>query len=382
MNASFHILKCDNCNNCTCCVKRDENVIITSDNKKNVNVFLTPIEIYMKCIHKNIEENIMFLNNVKMKKDDIITPTIHNYDALTKYNYNIRQLKEYAKTFKIKISGSKNDLQLRLYIFLKLSSKIIAIQKIFRGYILRKYNKYIGPALFNRKLCTNETDFLTMDNVADLPYSQFFSFKDTDGFVYGFDIISLYNLIAKTGKKVKNPYNRGIIPSFVIHSLKSIIRMSKIFKIKINLELSNILNEITPNKNTELRTLDLFQYMDSLGNYSDPAWFLSLNKNHLIRFLRELIDIWNYRAQIPYETKIAIYPPTGDPFSNISFYYINQESEDNIRIFILNILEKMVNIGIDKDSKTLASYYILSALTLVNDTAAGALPWLFQSVSH
>jgi len=45
-------------------------------------------------------------------------------------------------------------------------------------------------------------------------------------------------------------------------------------------------------------------------------------------------------------------------------------------------LEKFVNNGVDRDSKTLGAYYVLGALTLVNDSAASSLPWLFQSVSY
>jgi hypothetical protein len=62
---------------------------------------------------------------------------------------------------------------------------------------------------------------------------------------------------------------------------------------------------------------------------------------------------------------------------------LNIESNINIiRKIILEILEKIVNTGIDNDSKSLGAYYVLGALTLVNDSAASSLPWLFQSVSY
>jgi hypothetical protein len=46
------------------------------------------------------------------------------------------------------------------------------------------------------------------------------------------------------------------------------------------------------------------------------------------------------------------------------------------------VLENLVNIGTDKDSKALGAYYVLGALTLVNSDAATSLPWLFQSVNY
>ena len=77
-----------------------------------------------------------------------------------------------------------------------------------------------GPAFLKRGLCTNECDFLTMEEMKDMEATQFFSFKDADGFIYGFDIISLYNLILKSGKTIQNPYNRNVRPSSVIHDFK------------------------------------------------------------------------------------------------------------------------------------------------------------------
>jgi hypothetical protein len=54
----------------------------------------------------------------------------------------------------------------------------------------------------------------------------------------------------------------------------------------------------------------------------------------------------------------------------------------NVKKVIIEILEKLVNCGIDKDSKALGAYYVLGALTLVNENAATSLPWLFQSFGH
>jgi hypothetical protein len=180
-----------------------------------------------------------------------------------------------------------------------------------------------------------------------------------------------------------NPYNRNKIPSFVMIDLKMIVRTSKLLKIKINLEFETNIGVVTNKKTIELKALSLFQNIDELGNYSSPEWFLSLNRNQLIKFLRELSDIWNYRAQLSQEIKQKICPPVGDPFRGFNMSYITNEHDLlNVKKFILDILEKFVNDGIDRDSKTLGAYYVLAALTLVNDTAASSLPWLFQSVAY
>jgi hypothetical protein len=54
----------------------------------------------------------------------------------------------------------------------------------------------------------------------------------------------------------------------------------------------------------------------------------------------------------------------------------------NVKKVILEVMEKLVNSGVDKDSKSLGAIYVLGSLTLVNESAATSLPWLFQSVSY
>ena len=99
--------------------------------------------------------------------------------------------------------------------------------------------------------------------------------------------------------------------------------------------------------------------------------------------VRELIEIWNYRAQLTNEIKRGICPPNGDPFRNLSIQYIHTEANiTNVRKVILEILEKLVNSGTDKDNKALGAYYVLGCLTLVNTEAATSLPWLFQSFMY
>jgi hypothetical protein len=148
--------------------------------------------------------------------------------------------------------------------------------------------------------------------------------------------------------------------------------------------LSDITKEISNKKTIELRALTLFQNIDALGNYSNAQWFLTLNKIQLIKFLRELADIWCYRAPLTVETKRAISPPLGNPFTRMASYNSLQimDNLDDVRKHILDIMDKFVNIGVDKDSKYLGASYVLSALTLVNNDAATALPWLYQAVCY
>ena len=133
----------------------------------------------------------------------------------------------------------------------------------------------------------------------------------------------------------------------------------------------------------EMNVLTLFQKIDELGNYSDPKWFLSLNRHQTVKFIRELIDIWSYRAQLSDEVKCNILPPHGQFLVNTHLHFL--QLEQNIlclKKIIVSMIDKLVTNGVDRDSKALGAYYILGALTLVNHEAAMALPWLYQSVAY
>ena len=342
------------------------------------------LESYVYMIHERCRDKIVMKKNKKKIEDDEFSVLKFNeYSLLLTNNYNLQQLKTIAKKYKLKVAGNKDDLVKRLYSFLKLSNTIIIIQKMARSYLLKKYIKCHGPAFYNRRKCNNEIDFLSMEPIEEIPYNQFFSFQDIDNFVYSFDILSFYNLIYKTEGNILNPYNRRKISSNIIQTFKTLLRLSKLLKIEFITELNDINEQITPSKSLEMRIITLFQTIDSLGNYSNASWFTSLSRTKLLTFARELIDIWNYRANLSPETRLSICPPLGDPFG--MFFYNNLLHTTTIhemKLKIVEVLEKLVNSGIDQSTKSLGAYYVLSALTLVNQEAANALPWLFDAVIY
>ena len=123
--------------------------------------------------------------------------------------------------------------------------------------------------------------------------------------------------------------------------------------------------------------------MDSLGNYTNPNWFLNLDVRSLLRYLRELHDIWEYRAQLSDEVKKSIHYPNGTPFQCISI--LNRMQNNNINVLrktILKVIENLITKGMNDESKSLGCFYVLGAFTLVNHEAASALPWLYESVHY
>jgi hypothetical protein len=328
----------------------------------------------------------------KKKTTETIIPTKENYGILLSHKYTVKQLKEIATHHKIKLGGAsvKADIISKIYNYFKLYDSALVIQKTWRKYLFRQYNNIRGPARFKRSLCVNETDFFTMDNIVDIPYNQFFSFKDSDNMVYGFDIMSVYNLFDKTNAKVTNPYNRNPFPRSVKKNMLKIIWLSKLFKDKLTLTMTdendtanneNNANESNSSeRNIVYRITELFHDIDLLGNYTNANWFLSLNQSQLVKYIYELNDIWSYRADLSENVKRDICPEYTELFRMLDRINLRAASFIFVLEACLNIMEKLVKNGVNRPSRCLGANYVLCALTLVSTDAAEALPWLYQSV--
>lgn len=325
-------------------------------------------------------------------------PNIKEFNKLYTINYKVNELKIIQKHYNIKCSGNKEHLKQYLYNYLFYSYKISIIQKNARLLLIKKYIKFHGPAFYNRSICSNDVDFCTLDTIVSIPYNQFISFKDENNHIYGFDIISLYTLF-KNGllamKKnntnitndcyvdVENPFTKQKFNANILKQLIGYINISRILKIIINLEYDELI-AVSDSKQVEMKILTLFQKIDSLGNYTNIKWFLELDKKQLIRFVRELMDIWNYRANLTYEVKREIVPQRSDPFYDrtINPNMLGQYNFIQIRKYCATIIDILINSGLNTSSCSLGSYYVLCALTTVSKDAAETLPWLYEATIH
>ena len=74
---------------------------MTTFNKKNKSNNITIDEYINKILLKSEDKMIMNKTLTKLNNSNIIIPTIHNYNDITKYNYNITQLKTIIKSYKL-----------------------------------------------------------------------------------------------------------------------------------------------------------------------------------------------------------------------------------------------------------------------------------------
>jgi hypothetical protein len=452
-------------------IKKPKKIIIKKQKSvTNENIKIEDFEKDSIMKNKKTKNSI-----IKIKKPSPNEISFHNYKILEDEkiaDYKVAELKEMCAIIqrefdykKIKLSGTKGELRQNVYQFYHHTFHCIKIQLKFNRFLRRKLNKLRGPALYNREICTNETDFYSLDPIRDIPNHQFFSYEeffetDSNGGIkvkpkssyYGFDIASIYNLILSDNfveneyglhrrllwNESNNPYNRNKIPHSVTRDILKIIKLDRILslkrvlnnhkmnkrKLKISSNNNNNINNnnyeydnnnyiqedndgivnatmgnngsinialpqdvLTPQQRFRQHVLGLFQTINALGHYSDPDWFITLTYEQHITFLRELIDIWNYRAELSPQMRRTIYPPYGDPFPQYVLGWVTHQfyvylSPENIININLTVIERFITSAVAEADRCLGSNFILCALTLVSIPAREALPWLYQSVMH
>ena len=340
-------------------------------------------------------------------------------------------MKKIIKEYNLIRTGNKGILIERIQEIFEKIKFSVAIQKIFRGWMVRKSFALRGDAYNKIKLCVNDTDFVTLEPLDEIPYELFYSYKDNKGFVYGFNITSLIQII-KNKTVLKNPYNREKFPDNCIRDIitlnnftkiiydnfkeeTEIIQMNNSFRIQNRTRFTPVENNITNNSNytreylqpriihgpynlSEMhekynfiiacrikpineRIRNLFMEIDQLGNYTQSTWFSNLDRIAYLRFYRYLLDIWNYRAQLSYEMKKKICPFL-EPFSNIfvrNIHHVDSPIED-FQILCITAMENLIYSGFDDEDRKIMAIHLLSALTLVSYPARNAFPWLYESI--
>lgn len=360
----------------------------------NNTVVQTNIQTNIQSNAMDILDNTikMFNNNkrktknvvIKKKSEKIIKthdfqiPTYHNCNDLKTKRFTVSQLKYICKYYKLRVTGNKPVLIERCYTFLNNSYYAIKIQKLYKGHLARRYIKMKGPGLLNPKICVNDTDFFTMDEFDKLPHWQFYSFEEK-GYIYGFDICSLYNLITNDISLSKNPYTREPFTKEFLIDFRKSLHLSNLLGYKPHLEIDNPVEELNEQQKLQMRINAVFQEIDNLGNYSNPDWFSKLNRSQIVRYVRELFDIWNYRLSICNVTKCNIFPPLGNPFMGTNIQTIHVRPIESILPDVVSIMENLVMKGVDRNSKGLGALYCLGALTIVSKDASDALPWLYET---
>ena len=331
------------------------------------------------------------------------------HEKMKHVKYSLADLRMLCSHYGVKKSGTKPELTQRIYTFLKQTYYIVRLQRMFRSFISNKYRMLCGPGYLHTSDCVNDTDFYTFDKLSKIRPMELFTYRDNDDKIYGFHIASIFHLIISSYPNITNPYNRSVIPSCVIKNVYEKLVYGSLLGFRVSVKLDdddNVYNDdeaatvasadassaagggggggLTREKQEELFIVDLFQHINTLGNYSDSEWFIALQRTELIRFIRNIHDIWYYRANLTQEMKERICPPNGNPFvlhnAHVNLNVLTLLTDPEIRTICVSIIDRMVRRGISREDQCLGAFYVLATLTIVNQDARNAMPWLYEAV--
>jgi hypothetical protein len=388
---------------CLACKNLKEGINIQCPNKRKIGNFCGKHRTYIREGLKPINErgfvssklNIVILDNVDnvdnipkktiliKKKGEI---TYDDYKTNPHLPYSTSTIRKSCKFYKLyNLSECKeikiNKLKMRLIRFFNIFSdciknmdKVITLQKYVKKWINTSKILQHGPALFQRGMCNNVTDFYNLDDLKDVPNKYFFSYRDSDNFIYGFHIESIIELINESST-TRNPYNRMLIPKTIQTRAKEIWSILTISKQASNniqhAEYSDI------KLRTRSKCLTTFQKIDLLGYQTNINWIINISLNRVKNLYRHILNYWHYKAGFTQETKNGILGGLESPFTDYQSRHVsNQLNKYVVMEIILDILDKLVSNGFTNDDKNQASIMILMAIGEINRECIEMNPWL------
>ena len=300
-----------------------------------------------------------------------------NFDHFTKKasDYLVKDIRKTLTSLELFPPNSKKnqlyEILFKYYIevyssYEKHTHHITKIQTHIRNYLSIMDTKLRGEGFINKKLCKNDVDFFTYETIQEINDLYFFSYKDTNDFIWFFDIRSFNKLIEKC---IDNPYTREKIPQSVI---------SNATKLSLKLQLPDIPiindSQLTREQRIKQKTIDIFSIIEQLGYECHFDWFLNLDLNNLKTLYRNLEDIWNYRVGLRMSDRIRIAPPDGKMFIRPVSEIFTFSSKYDLQNLILNEIHKFDNAQ-DSDKK-LGFMYFLIGLGMVSQPCFSAHQWM------
>ena len=176
--------------------------------------------------------------------------------------------------------------------------------------------------------------------------------------------------------------NEGLIYNIALGTLE-IYTQENHNTLRNNNLLYDVNYRILPNNQIEECIVYIFNKIDDLGHYTNPDWLLSLTIPQLRIFIRDMKEIFDFRAGISNSVKRNILPDTNGILEvgtiNLNNWLSRQDNIWMLRAKALNYIIKLVTKGITEEERGLGAFYVLTALTLSSPDAANAMPWLYQA---
>ena len=259
-----------------------------------------------------------------------------------------------------------------------------AATKLQRFWKLRYplYKRFVhGPAFYNRSLSSNTTEIYSLETIEKIPALFFFSYLDTKGTCWSFDIRTLNHLLMED-TAIRNPYTRETFPERHMDRLRTRIHQLSSHKINIFYALKDNLN------NKQLwnqRVLDVFLKLDALGYRASTQWFETLNLTDHEKLYKKLFILWFSRLGLTHQEKDAIVPGYQAGMNKLFRWNPDKLQGENHDVTWwkknnLELLKKFISSSEDKTKQALGALYILMGLAQVVPAVGEAYPWILETV--
>lgn len=334
---------------------------------------------------------------------------------------------------------NRNELGTSKSKFLLVSNNIIKLEELFTILIkahthldkLVKLQRWIKRRLmeYNKKLhglakerVVNDSDFVSLDDIKDIQDKDFIALEDVKGFVYGFNLESVVDLILKSDEnfletfkkqcdrlcyrqyirtlynhyckiKINNPYTRDLLPcEFKLRVFQLYAR--KIFTefADMNTNHSMLQSGMATNTRTgqgngngqgdikqrvRNKCFSIFQKIDMFGYMTDIAWLMDENIKNLKVFYKRLALQWNLEFGLNNTARYRI-ARTHNLFSNSHLQEIILSRADKYILLdkILDTMNILVSNGESDGDRNTGCILILYALAAINPRCVEANPWL------
>lgn len=291
-------------------------------------------------------------------------------------NYTIAQLKQLASGHGLHRSGTKAVLRGRLHAAIVRSWHATQIQRTFRGHMVRRLliaKGLDGPRRPSQ--CSNDTELNTLDPIDSILFANLVNVPNIGGIATLYDADTLQKHMMsqlQRGCDPRDPYTNIPFTKDVAIRMQEEERLAILLGIRDTKSVINVLR-LKESQTYTHRVVSLCSHMDTLGHTTDTDWFLNLDSTQWRKMCSELADIWSYRARLDNRARhrIAGTWPIAIPHADWSHAEIRNSGMDQ--------LERLAYRGVDREAQALGTYYILIALTMVSNNAAGVLSWLYEA---
>jgi len=293
--------------------------------------------------------------------------------------------------------------------------RLIKLQRWIRNSMNAFSKRLHGPS---RARAVNDSDFVSLDDIKDISDKDFISFEDERGFVYGFNLDSIVDLILKSDEnflesfkkqhegliygqrgicyrqyvrtlynhynkiKINNPYTRDLLPcEFKLRVFQLYARnIFKNMQSKLHTQSTVSGTSISSNdlrQRVRNKCFSIFQKIDMFGYMTDIAWLMDENVKNLKFFYKRLALQWNLEFGLNNTARYRI-SRAHNLFSHSHLQDIMLSRADKYVLLdkILDTMNLLVSNGETEGDRNTGCILILYALAAINPRCVEANPWL------